>query len=99
MNAVTTEKRPFYRKKRFIFGAVALLLALAVLTVGLVMALNASPAVYRFGGAVLREDVYSYWFSCQKYVYQVRYRDLMIEDSDAGWRRRAERATDSFSVK
>ena len=64
MNAVTTEKRPFYRKKRFVFGAVALLLALAVLTVGLVMVLNASPAVYRFGGAVLREDAYSYWFSC-----------------------------------
>ncbi len=85
MNAVTTEKRPFYRKKRFVFGAVALLLALAVLTVGLVMVFSASPAVYRFGGAVLREDAYSYWFSCQKYVYQVRYRDLMIEDSDAGW--------------
>lgn len=85
MNTATTEKRPFYRKKRFIFGMIAALLALAVLVTGLVMVFTASPAVYRFEGAALREDAYSYWFSCLKYVYQIRYRSRGIEDTYDGW--------------
>lgn len=85
MNDIKKEERPFYRKKRFLWGGIAALLALAVLLTGLVMIFTAAPTVYSFGGARLREDVYSYWFSCYKYVYQVNYRDLDIEDSEAGW--------------
>ncbi|MBE6655887.1 MAG: hypothetical protein E7609_03315 [Ruminococcaceae bacterium] len=84
MKAIT-ENKPFYRKRRFLVGAIALALALAILVTAIVLALTAAPAVYGFGGATLREDVYSYWFSCMKYVYLVRYRDLGIEDSPEGW--------------
>lgn len=85
MIAKEKETKPFYRKRSFLIGAVAAVVALALLVTALVLAFTAAPAVYRLGGATLREDVYSYWFSCMKYVNLVRYRDLMIEDSAQGW--------------
>ena len=96
MNAVIAEKRPFYRKGRFIFGVIAVLLVLAILVTGLAMVFSAAPTVYSLGGAKLREDAYSYWFACQKYIYQIRYRDLAIEDSDAGWARIEEASGQSY---
>ena len=71
--------------RRGIFGLVAALLAAAILLTSLVLALTASPTVYRFGGASLHEDAFSYWFSCLKYEYLVHYRDLNIEDTAEGW--------------
>ena len=96
MNAVITEKKPFYRRGRFIFGMIAVLLVLAILVTGLAMVFSAAPTVYSLGGAKLREDAYSYWFACQKYIYQIRYRDLAIEDSDAGWARIEEASGRSY---
>ena len=66
MNAITTEKKPLYRRSEFIIGIVAFFVALAVLVTSLVFALTASPVVYRFGGAKLREDSYYDWFSSYK---------------------------------
>ena len=85
MNQVQSESKPFYKKKRFLLGAVALLLVLAILIVALVLTLTAAPAVYGFGGATLREDAYSYWFACMKYKFHADYRALEIEDTAAGW--------------
>ena len=90
MKEKTTEHKPIYRKRSFIIGAVAAFLVLSLLLTGLIGMLMSSPAVYGFGGATLREDSYSYWFSCLKYVYQVRYRDEGIEDTADGWAALAE---------
>ena len=90
MNVKSTEKKPFYCKSRFILGMMAALLALSLLVTGFALVLTASPVVYSFGGAKLREDAYSYWFSCYKYIYQIRYRDLGIKDTYEGWMEKGE---------
>ena len=41
----------------------------------------------RYGGATLREDAYSYWFSSYKYQFLIAYKQLNIDDSESGWAR------------
>ncbi len=86
----TKEKKPRKIKRGLFLGIVAAAVAVAILLTALILAFTASPAVYRFGGATLREDAFSYWFSCLKYEYLVHYRDLEIEDSAAGWQEKGE---------
>ena len=71
--------------RRGLLAIIAIALVVAILLTSLILALTASPTVYGFGGASLREDAFSYWFSCLKYEYLVHYRDLDIEDTAAGW--------------
>ena len=71
--------------KRFWIVLTAIVLAAVLLCVGLVSALTASAAVYRFGGATLREDAYGYWFASYKYAYLVQYKELGATDSASGW--------------
>ena len=80
-----TQKPPFYKSRAFILSAVALLLVLALLLTALFYSISLAPAAYDFEGATLREDVYHYLFACFKYVYLVRYKDLNISDTPAGW--------------
>ena len=77
--------RALGRKKRGYLAAVALILAVAVLSGLVYLVLPKSAAVMRYGGSTLREDAYAYWFSCYKYQYLVAYKHLGIEDSDQGW--------------
>ena len=95
------EEKPREKKRGLILGLVAAVLTVAILLSALVLALTASPTVYTYGGARLREDAFSYWFSCLKYEYLVHYRDLGIEDSAAGWAQTDEKGVsydESFSA-
>ena len=78
-------KVPFWKSVRFwlIFAAAAVVLAL-LLTL-LIFSLGTAAPVYEMEGATLREDAYRYWLACYKYVYQIRYKDLVIPDTPEGW--------------
>lgn len=81
----TTQRHWLQKRSARITVLVAAMLVLAI--VGLLIAdalLSASP-VYGFEGATLDEDAFGYWLACLKYVYQVRYKSLGIEDTEAGW--------------
>ena len=76
---------PFYKKRAFWIAMVAILLVAAIIIGIVAYARSFAPAVYDFEGATLREDAFAYWFSCLKYVYQVRYKSLKIADTETGW--------------
>ena len=82
---MTKEEKPRGKRRGVLLGLIAAALTVAILLSALVLALTASPVAYTYGGASLREDAFSYWFSCLKYEYLVHYRDLVIEDSAEGW--------------
>ena len=82
---MTKEEKPRGKRRGVLLGLIAAALTVAILLSALVLALTASPVAYTYGGASLREDAFSYWFSCLKYEYLVHYRDLAIEDSAEGW--------------
>lgn len=73
------------RSKRFWIALVAVLCTVALLTAVLISVLTASAAVYRFGGATLREDAYHYWFASYKYAYLSDNKALGITDTADGW--------------
>lgn len=78
-------KKPFWGKWRILIAVLAVVLVLSILGAVFSDYLIAQPTVYALGGADLHEDVYRYWFACFKYVYQVRYKELGIEDTREGW--------------
>lgn len=77
--------RTLEKKKRILLAVIAAVLAVAILGSLIYFALPKSPVVMRYGTGALREDAYSYWFSCYKYRYLVAYKQLGIEDSELGW--------------
>lgn len=76
--------------KRRLYAVIAAALALCLLAGGILLLADRSPIVMRYGGSTLREDAYSYWFSCYKYQYLVAYKNFGIEDTEAGWAVQAE---------
>ena len=83
-------KKPFFGKWRILIAVLAIILVLSILGAVFSDYLIAQPTVYALGGADLHEDVYRYWFACFKYVYQVRYKELGIEDTEEGWSKTGE---------
>lgn len=71
-------------KKQWLFGALALLLA-AALVVGGILLLTRPPVVYAYEGVSVRQPLYDYWTACYKYAYLVSRKDLGISDTPAGW--------------
>lgn len=80
-----TTKKPFSKRGMLWLSVVAMLLVLALLLTVLLVGRSTASAVYDFEGATLREDTYHYLFACFKYVYLVRYKNLNISDTPAGW--------------
>ena len=84
MKETTQKSAPRKRPALFVLIA-AVLLLFAIVGLLVLDALTAAAPVYSFEGATLEEDAFGYWFACLKYVYQVRYKTLGIEDTEAGW--------------
>ena len=81
----TTQKPLLQRRSSRLVILVAAILLLAIVGLLIADALTSAEPVYGFEGATLDEDAYGYWLACLKYVYQVRYKSLGIEDTEAGW--------------
>ena len=75
-------------KKRFLFRILAALLS-AVITASVLSACGA-PAVITCGNIQMTEGMYSYAYSCYKYLYLSENKSLGITDSEAGWQAVAE---------
>lgn len=86
----TKVKKPFYKRIGCWIAMLALVLVISLLCAAFSDFLIATPIVYQFGGAALHEDAYHYWFACFKYVYQVRYKELGIADTEEGWAQKGE---------
>ncbi len=78
-------RAPLSRRTKIIVAVVACLLAVALLFGLLFLLFPTRPAVFRYGGTAIDEEMYSFWFSVLKKDYMVRYNISGTSDTEAFW--------------